>query len=82
MLQVEKDLVSFKLEKGINRLSWRALSLIEELYDDGSNFSEDELNRLRKTIREEGNDIKDEIANFLKELEKTNISLKNSNLKI
>lgn len=76
MLKVEKDLVSFKTEKGINRLIWKTLSVIEQLYDDGSNFSESELNRIRSEILNEGSDIKIELENFLKELEKTIIQVK------
>jgi len=76
MLKVEKDLVSFKTEKGINRLIWKTLSIVEQLYDDGSNFSKDELDRIRSEILSEGSDIKIELENFLKELEKTIIQVK------
>ena len=76
MLQIEKDLISFKTHKGVNRLLWKVLKVIEELYDDGSNFSEDELRRIKELILEEGDSVKDELELFLRDLEKTEIKLK------
>ena len=78
MLRIEKDIVSFQLSKRVNRLIWVMLSLTEELYDHGSNFSEEELERIRKIVRSEGDAAKSDLDNFLLDLEKTEIKLKNN----
>lgn len=78
MLRIEKDIISFQAHKKINRLVWVMLSLAEELYDHGSNFSEDKLNEIRKVVRDEAEYAKEDLATFLADLEKTEIKLKDS----
>lgn len=77
MLRIEKDIVSFQLAKRVNRLTWITLSLVEELYNDGSNFSHEELERIRKVVREEAENAKSGLDDFLIDLERTEIKLKN-----
>ena len=76
MLRIEKDLISFQAHKKVNRLVWVFLTMIEELYGHGSNFSEERLNEIRKVVREEAEFAKEDLASFLVDLEKTEIKLK------
>jgi len=76
MLRIEKDLVGFQVHKKVNRLTWVFLSIVEELYDHGVNFSEEELNRIRKVVREESENAKIDLDKFLVDLEKTKIEQK------
>lgn len=78
MLRVEKELVNFQLNRKMSRLVWVFLSSVEELYDHGSNFSEDKLNEIRKLVRQEAENAKEDLAAFLIDLEKTEIKLKNN----
>lgn len=76
MLRIEKDLVGFQVHKKVSRLTWVFLSIVEELYDHGVNFSEEELNRIRKVVREESENAKIDLDKFLVDLEKTKIEQK------
>lgn len=76
MLRIEKDLVNFQLHKKVSRLTWLFLTIVEELYDHGANFSEEELERIRKVVREESEYAKIDLEKFLVDLEKTKIESK------
>jgi hypothetical protein len=76
MVRIEKELINFQTHKKLNRLTWVFLSLVEELYNHGSNFSEEKLEEIRKIVREETDFAKIDLESFLSDLEKTEIKLK------